>query len=93
MLITVRPISTKHTTYSYLKFLHSFLYSSKKKKLKNLLVRTKFYWSLARGSVLITMTIYIYFFFFRIENLVMPQYSRNTAKVGIKHQSINRKSC
>jgi hypothetical protein len=34
-----------------------FLYSSLKKKLKNLLVRTKIYWSWAGGSVLIVRTV------------------------------------
>ena len=38
-----------------IKFLHLFLYSSKW-KLKNLLVRTKFYWSWAGGTVLIVRT-------------------------------------
>jgi hypothetical protein len=40
-----------------IKFLNLFLCSSLKKKLKNLLVRIKFYWFWARGLVLIVRTV------------------------------------
>jgi len=39
-----------------MKFLNLFLYSSQE-KLENLLVRTKFYWSLIGGPVLIVRTV------------------------------------